>query len=102
VTLKGKTRLLFWSLAACQMMAPASSVAKARPISVRTAYSALSAGIGTLWLTHEEGHSKKHGLDSNLIYIRGEAVRESLVDSKPQLSQADLRKFVDDRFVKAK
>jgi len=26
---------------------------------VRTAYSALSAGIGTLWLTHEDGHSGK-------------------------------------------
>ena len=38
---------------------------------MRTAYSALSAGIGTLWLTHEEGHFRKHGLDSNLIYIRG-------------------------------
>lgn len=38
---------------------------------VRTAYSALSAGIGTLWLTHEDGYFKKHGLDSNLIYIRG-------------------------------
>src|SRR5262245_48988794 len=38
---------------------------------VRTAYSALSAGIGTLWLTHEEGYFKKHGFDSNLIYIRG-------------------------------
>ena len=52
-------------------MAPASSGAQGRPISVRTAYSALSAGIGTLWLTHEEGHFKKHGLDSKLIYIRG-------------------------------
>jgi len=71
VTFKGKNWLLFWSLAACQMMAPASSGAQGRPISVRTAYSALSAGIGTLWLTHEEGHFKKHGLDSNLIYIRG-------------------------------
>lgn len=38
---------------------------------VRTAYSALSAGIGTLWLTQEDGYFKKHGLDSNLIYIRG-------------------------------
>jgi NitT/TauT family transport system substrate-binding protein len=42
-----------------------------RPVPVRTAYSALSAGIGTLWLTHEDGHFRKHGLDSSLIYIRG-------------------------------
>jgi ABC-type nitrate/sulfonate/bicarbonate transport system substrate-binding protein len=35
--------------------------------------------------------------------LRGlEAVRESLVDSTPQLKNADLRKFVDDRFVKSK
>jgi NitT/TauT family transport system substrate-binding protein len=38
---------------------------------VRTAYSALSAGIGTLWLTQEDGYFRKHGLDSSLIYIRG-------------------------------
>ena len=38
---------------------------------VRTAYSALSAGIGTLWLTQENGHFRKHGLDSSLVYIRG-------------------------------
>lgn len=31
-----------------------------------------------------------------------EAVRDSLVDTTPQLKGADLRKFVDDRFVKAK
>jgi NitT/TauT family transport system substrate-binding protein len=47
------------------------SSAQTRAVPVRTAYSALSAGIGTLWLTHEEGFFRKHGLDSNLIYIRG-------------------------------
>jgi hypothetical protein len=31
-----------------------------------------------------------------------EAVRESLLDSVPQLKQVDLRKFIDDRFVKAR
>ena len=31
-----------------------------------------------------------------------EAVRDSLIDSTPQLKQADLRKFVDDRFVKTR
>jgi ABC-type nitrate/sulfonate/bicarbonate transport system substrate-binding protein len=29
-----------------------------------------------------------------------EAVRDSIIDSTPQLKQMDLRKFVDDRFVK--
>lgn len=47
------------------------SQAQNRLIPVRTAYSALSAGIGTLWLTQEEGLFRKHGLDSNLVYIRG-------------------------------
>lgn len=45
--------------------------AQSKPTPIRTAYSALSAGIGTLWLTHEDGYFRKHGLDSNLIYIRG-------------------------------
>jgi NitT/TauT family transport system substrate-binding protein len=38
---------------------------------VRVAYSALSAGIGTLWLTHEQGIFRRHGLDSRLVYMRG-------------------------------
>jgi NitT/TauT family transport system substrate-binding protein len=42
--------------------------AQNRPIKV--AYSAISAGIGGLWLTHEQGLFKKHGLDSSLIYFR--------------------------------
>lgn len=48
-----------------------SSTGQTRATVVRTAYSALSAGIGTLWLTHEDGYFRKHGLESNLIYIRG-------------------------------
>jgi NitT/TauT family transport system substrate-binding protein len=53
------------------LLTAASADGQPRLTSVRTAYSALSAGIGTLWLTQEEGYFKKHGLDSNLIYIRG-------------------------------
>ncbi|MGH7887309.1 MAG: ABC transporter substrate-binding protein [Candidatus Binatia bacterium] len=49
----------------------AVALSQTRPPPVRTAYSALSAGIGTLWLTHEDGYFRKHGLDSSLIYIRG-------------------------------
>lgn len=49
----------------------AKASAQSKHYAVRTAYSALSAGIGTLWLTQEDGYFKKHGLDSNLIYIRG-------------------------------
>lgn len=74
--------LVAWSLFA---NASTTSHAQTRPIPVRTAYSALSAGIGSLWLSHENGHFRKHGLDST-----------------PQLKQADLKKFIDDRFVKAR
>jgi len=45
-----------------------SASAQNRP--VKAGYSAISAGIGGLWLTHEQGIFKKHGLDSSLIYFR--------------------------------
>ena len=61
--------LLIFALLAIGIAVPCSG--QNRVIPVRTAYSALSAGIGTLWLTHEDGYFRKHGLDSNLIYIRG-------------------------------
>lgn len=54
-----------------QVAVAAALHGQSRPTPVRTAYSALSAGIGTLWLTHEDGYFGKHGLDSRLIYIRG-------------------------------
>lgn len=63
---------LFWNwiIALVLFLIPASqAAAQSRPIKI--AYSAVSAGIGTIWLTHEEGLFKKHGLDSSLIYIRG-------------------------------
>ena len=50
---------------------PSETEAQTGFTQVRTAYSALSAGIGTLWLTQEQNIFKKHGLDSSLIYIRG-------------------------------
>lgn len=58
-------------LAACHAAAATPSHGQDRLRTARTAYSALSAGIGTLWLTHEDGYFKKHALDSHLIYIRG-------------------------------
>ena len=63
---------LFWNwiIVLVLFLIPASqAAAQSRPIKI--AYSAVSAGIGTIWLTHEEGLFKKHGLDSSLIYIRG-------------------------------
>lgn len=51
---------------------PAPVMAQNRPVKI--AYSAISAGIGGLWLTHEQGIFKKHGLDSSLIYFRSGTV----------------------------
>jgi len=56
---------------ACHSILLAPARGQNRPVVAHTAYSALSAGIGTLWLTQEDGYFKKHGLDSNLVYIRG-------------------------------
>ena len=46
------------------------SRSQTKPMPVRVAYSALSAGIGVLWLTHEQGIFRKYGLESNLVYMR--------------------------------
>src|SRR5258706_1706260 len=65
-------RWFYFAVGALQiLLVGCEAHAQAKLTPIRTAYSALSAGIGTLWLTHEEGFFRKHGLDSNLIYIRG-------------------------------
>ena len=71
MTLGSKAWTAMLILAAYCAVAVAAAHGQDRLPIVRTAYSALSAGIGTLWLTQEDGHFRKHGLDSNLIYIRG-------------------------------
>src|ERR1043166_683719 len=53
---------------ACVLALASAAAAQNRPVKI--AYSAISAGIGGLWLTHEQGIFKKHGLDSSLIYFR--------------------------------
>jgi NitT/TauT family transport system substrate-binding protein len=53
------------------LIGAAPSHGQPRLTPVRVAYSALSAGIGTLWLTHEQGIFRRHGLDSRLVYMRG-------------------------------
>jgi len=67
-------RWVYWVGCVLQFLLVGTEVAgQSKSTPVRTAYSALSAGIGTLWLTHEDGHFRKHGLESNLIYIPGGA-----------------------------
>ena len=53
----------------------------------------------------EDGYKEYDGAITSPPYpgLKGlEAVRDSLLDSTPQLKGVDLRKFVDDRFVKVK
>ena len=74
-------------LAFCMMASPSHLPAQTRPPLIRTAYSALSAGIGTLWITHEQGIFKKHGLDSNLIYMRsGTTAAQALLAGEIQFA----------------
>jgi NitT/TauT family transport system substrate-binding protein len=47
----------------------------------------VSAGIGTLWLSQEQGIFKKHGLDSNLIYMRsGTTATQALLAGEIQFN----------------
>ncbi len=65
------------------LLAASATCGQNRPI--RTAYSAISAGIGSLWLTQEEGLFKKHGLDSTLVYFRsGTTVAQALIAGEIQ------------------
>jgi len=74
-------------LAFCMITSPSHLPAQTRPPLIRTAYSALSAGIGTLWITHEQGIFKKHGLDSNLIYMRsGTTAAQALLAGEIQFA----------------
>jgi ABC-type nitrate/sulfonate/bicarbonate transport system substrate-binding protein len=67
---KRRVWLAFIANVWCIYFGISSGNAQPRPIPTRVAYSALSAGIGVLWLTHEQGIFRKYGLDSNLIYMR--------------------------------
>lgn len=61
------------------------SWASAQNHPIKVAYSAISSGIGGLWLTHEQGLFKKRGLDSSLIYFRsGTTVTQALLAGEIQ------------------
>jgi ABC-type nitrate/sulfonate/bicarbonate transport system substrate-binding protein len=67
-----RTCVCFAVVLVCTVLTPALPVrAQTRLTVARTAYSALSAGIGSLWLTQEAGYFRKYGIDSHLVYIRG-------------------------------
>ncbi len=76
----------FWNrpLTLALFLIMASPVAaQNRPVKI--AYSAISSGIGALWLTHEEGLFKKQGLESSLVYFRsGTTVAQALIAGEIQ------------------
>jgi ABC-type nitrate/sulfonate/bicarbonate transport system substrate-binding protein len=85
--MNARFRFAPWVLLLTLSLIASASHAQTRPPLVRTAYSALSAGIGTLWITHEQGIFKKHGLDSNLIYMRsGTTAAQALLAGEIQFA----------------
>jgi len=87
MTIKEKWRAGRLVCGALLLLHAGSSHGQPRPTPVRVAYSALSAGIGALWLTHEQGIFKKHGLDSNLIYMRsGTTATQALLAGEIQFN----------------
>jgi NitT/TauT family transport system substrate-binding protein len=86
--MNSRFRFMRWVLLlTLSSLIPGASQAQTRPPLIRTAYSALSAGIGTLWITHEQGIFKKHGLDSNLIYMRsGTTAAQALLAGEIQFA----------------
>ena len=63
-------RIIVVVLVAFLAVGSGESRGQTKPRPVRVAYSALSAGIGVLWLTHEQGIFRKYGLETNLVYMR--------------------------------
>lgn len=55
-------------LTAAAVFAPACSLAQA--VKIKAAYSAISAGLGSIWTAKEMGIFAKEGLDVELLYIR--------------------------------
>ncbi len=85
--MNARYRFTPWVLVLTLSLIAGASQAQTRPPLVRTAYSALSAGIGTLWITHEQGIFRKHGLDSNLIYMRsGTTAAQALLAGEIQFA----------------
>jgi hypothetical protein len=58
------------------------SRSQSNPTPVRVAYSALSAGIGVLWLTHKQGIFRNHGLESKLVYLHSGTTSASITNGR--------------------
>jgi len=58
--MNSRYRFTLWVLLLTFSLIAGASQAQTRPPVVRVAYSALSAGIGTLWITHEATPQLKH------------------------------------------
>jgi NitT/TauT family transport system substrate-binding protein len=63
-----------WRSVVVTTLALLLSVNSTRAEQVRVAYSAISGAMGPLWLAHDLGLFKRHGLDVQLLYIGGGSV----------------------------
>jgi NitT/TauT family transport system substrate-binding protein len=66
----GGARTLFLTLA-LSVVGLASASAQIRPEKLRVVYSAIGSSQSPLWIAHEAGIFKKHGLDVELLYAAG-------------------------------
>ena len=72
--------ILVFSFVHLLSIGPAGVFAPPRLIPVCTAYSAVSADTGTLWLTHEDGHLRKQsGVGFLACNLRIELLNQSEV-----------------------
>src|SRR5688500_5035846 len=67
---------------------PAESTAE-RPLEkVTIAYSSISGNMAPLWITHEKGFFRKHGLDAQLVFVEGGSrPAQSLAQGEVALAQ---------------
>ena len=54
---------------------------RAAPEKLRIAYSAIGSSQSPLWIAHEAGIFKKHGLDVDLLYVGGGSRAEQFIDA---------------------
>ena len=58
-------------LASLLFFAAASAAAQPRAERLRIVYSAIGSSQSPLWIAHEAGLFKKHGLDAEILYVAG-------------------------------
>jgi NitT/TauT family transport system substrate-binding protein len=86
---KGLRALVYLVAICCSATVRAADKAVERPLEkVTIAYSSISGNMAPLWITHERGLFRKHGLDVRLIFIEsGSTTVQSLVSGNVAFAQ---------------